>query len=122
MSPGEVMVVLTYCWFVMSRRPGHQTGTALDQTWGCLACGPSGNLGAASSSVTSVWGSSCVSCICARITTRLNSKLNMLNKCNILNFSRVLQNPKFALDQQILSNPVQKSKGKDMLFRKEAGI
>ena len=66
MSPGEVREVLTYCWFVMNRMPGHQTGT-LAQTWDCPAYGPSGNLGAASSLVTSESDSFCVSYICAKI-------------------------------------------------------
>ena len=65
MSPGveKVELMRTCCWFVMSRRPGHPTGTL---TWGCPAspC-RSGTTLAASASETSGSGSSCVSCTCA---------------------------------------------------------
>ena len=65
MSRGGGREELTCCLFERSRRPGHLTGT---RTWGCPAS-PSraGNSPAASSSGTSSWGSSCVSCTYAEI-------------------------------------------------------
>ena len=67
MSPGEERVERTCCLFERSRRPGHLTGT---RTSGCPAS-PSraGSCGspAASTSGTSSWDSSCVSCTCAAI-------------------------------------------------------
>ena len=62
-SPGAEKEEQTCSWFVMSRRPGHPTGTL---TWGSPSspC-QEGSLAAASSSEISDLGSSCVSCTCA---------------------------------------------------------